>query len=105
MAEAAPNDGVVITFARSAAFDLDAIKRAAYRFSDRVSVEITEADSGYTCILRKLRLESDLDPKRLEGEFRNEVLDQELRLQVAAETADYRNLVLSLAFSKTPLGQ
>jgi len=41
----------------------------------------------------------------LAGEFRNETLDQDLRLKIAAETEGYRNLILSLAFSKTPLGQ
>jgi His-Xaa-Ser system protein HxsD len=104
MMEQTPSEGVTVAFARTAAFDVEAIKRAAYRFSDRVSVEIAETEAEQVCTLRKLTPDAKLDVQALVGEFRNEVLDQDLRMKIAAETADYRNLVLSLAFSKTPLG-
>lgn len=105
MAEQASSAGVAVTFALSAAFDPEALKRAAYRFSDRISVEITRTETEQVCLLRKVRREVDFDLEQLANEFRNEVLDQDLRLKIAAETEGYRNLILSLAFSKTPLGQ
>jgi His-Xaa-Ser system protein HxsD len=105
MAEQAPYVGVTVTFAREASYDVEAIKRAAYRFSDRISVEIAETADNQVCTLRALNGDTALNLEALAGEFRNEVLDQDLRIKIAAETADYRNLILSLAFSKTPLGQ
>lgn len=97
--------GVTVRFAREANYDAEAIKRAAYRFSDRMSVEITSEAGEFICQLRALRPDTTESLEALASEFRNEVLDQDLRLKVAAETESYRNLILSLAFSKTPLGQ
>lgn len=97
--------GVTVTFASEASFQIEAIKRAAYRFSDRISVEITDSDEGTHCYLKPLQTKNPIDLNQLAGEFRNETLDQDLRLRIAAETEGYRNLILSLAFSKTPLGQ
>ena len=105
MADHVEDAGVTVTFAPEAKFDAEAIKRAAYRFSDRVSVQIEDGPSGISCRLRPLRANVALDLNELAGEFRNEVLDQDLRLKVAAETEQYRNLILALAFSKTPLSQ
>jgi His-Xaa-Ser system protein HxsD len=97
--------GVTVTFAPEASFDVEAIKRAAYRFSDRVSVEINNSAEGVACRLRPLNLKPPDNLDQLASEFRNEVLDQDLRLKIGVETEGYRNLILSLAFSKTPLGQ
>jgi len=97
--------GVIVLFAREANFDVEAIKRAAYRFSDRVSAEITGDAGEYACQLRLLKPAGTESLEGLANDFRNEVLDQDLRLKIAAETEGYRNLILSLAFSKTPLGQ
>lgn len=97
--------GVKVLFAREANFDVEAIKRAAYRFSDRVSAEITGDADEYACQLRWLKPTEAESLEGLANDFRNEVLDQDLRLKIAAETEGYRNLILSLAFSKTPLGQ
>jgi His-Xaa-Ser system protein HxsD len=94
-------DGLIaINFARDV-FDIEAIKRAAYRFSDRVTIEIVPEGERFLCILNP---NSDvLDRSRLEREFRNEVLDQDLRIRIGKETEPVRNLILSLAFSRTGL--
>lgn len=97
--------GVTVTFAREAKYDVEAVKRAAYRFSDRLAVEIASSTGEHTCQLRALKSDATVSIEELSDEFRNEVLDQDLRLKIAAETEGYRNLILSLAFSKTPLGQ
>ena len=86
-----------------AGHSLDAVQRAAYRFSDRMSCEITETDSSIEVLLRIVEEDGDLDS--LLGDFRNEVLDQVLRERIRAETSDVRNLVLALAFSKTGLAE
>lgn len=105
MTDHVENVGVNVVFAPEVSFDIEAIKRAAYRFSDRISVEITESPSGVQCRLRRLNSKIAQTLDDIAGEFRNEVLDQDLRLKIAAETESYRNLILSLAFSKTPLSQ
>jgi His-Xaa-Ser system protein HxsD len=105
MTDHASDVGAKVLFAPEASFHIEAIKRAAYRFSDRVSVEITEGVEGVQCHLRPLHSKTPINLDDVAGEFRNEVLDQDLRLKIAAETENYRNLILSLAFSKTPLSQ
>lgn len=97
--------GVTVTFAPQAAFDIEAVKRAAYRFSDRISVEFKESADGIACQLRGITSFGPLNLSDVAADFRNEVLDQDLRIKIAAETEAYRNLILSLAFSKTPLSQ
>ncbi|HVW46638.1 MAG TPA: His-Xaa-Ser system protein HxsD [Solirubrobacterales bacterium] len=84
-----------------AGHSVDAVQRAAYRLSDRLACEIRSPDGVIEARLSLLD-ESD-DPDRLVAEFRNEVLDQVLRERIRAETADVRNLVLALAFSRTGL--
>lgn len=104
MADRVTTMGVTVSFAPSL-YDIEAVKRAAYRFSDRISVQITQDADGTHCALLPLRCDGGLDLQMLEGQFRNEVLDQDLRSKIAAETEGYRNLILSLAFSKTSLNQ
>lgn len=92
---------------RSLSFDastasVDAVQRAAYRLSDRLSCDIDLADDGAIEVTIH-PAEADVDLDALLGEFRNEVLDQVLRERIRDETSDVRNLVLALAFSKTGL--
>jgi His-Xaa-Ser system protein HxsD len=105
MSDHATDVGVDVAFSPEASFEIEAIKRAAYRFSDRVSVEITEGPTGLRCRLRPLQCKAPGNLNDIAQEFRNEALDQDLRLKISRETEGYRNLILSLAFSKTPLGQ
>jgi His-Xaa-Ser system protein HxsD len=90
----------VLSFDR-AGYSVDSVQRAAYRFSDRLSCEISTSDASIEVRATALE-ESDLTDA-VAAEFRNEVLDQVLRERVRAETADVRNLVLALAFSRTGL--
>jgi His-Xaa-Ser system protein HxsD len=91
----------VISFDRTG-HSVDAIQRAAYRFSDRLSCEITATADGPIDVRASL-LDEQADADSLIADFRNEVLDQVLRERIRAETGDVRNLVLALAFSRTGL--
>jgi His-Xaa-Ser system protein HxsD len=93
---------VTVSFPREA-FDIEAIKRAAYRFSDRISVEFEIGERTIECTLHALTPPENGICETLSNEFRTEVLDQDLRIKVGAETESVRNLILSLAFSKTGL--
>jgi His-Xaa-Ser system protein HxsD len=83
-------------------YRIKAIQKAAYRFAGKcyVSVETIAPGQARAVLRPKERL---VDPAQLEGEFRNEVLDQELREQIAEETMPVRNLLLAQAFSSLTL--
>jgi His-Xaa-Ser system protein HxsD len=85
----------------SSTASLDAIQRAVYRLSDRLSCDVVAADTRVEVVVHPADPDADLEP--LIGDLRNEVLDQTLRERVREETSDVRNLVLALAFSRTGL--
>jgi His-Xaa-Ser system protein HxsD len=89
-----------LSFDRSAA-SLDAVQRAVYRLSDRLSCDVSAKDDTTEVVVHPS--DPDADIATLLSDLRNEVLDQALRERVRAETSDVRNLVLALAFSKTGL--
>jgi len=82
----------------SRVYRLNAVKKAAYRLGGRATSQITVLpQGGIQVILTPLRgLSEDAN---LEAEFREEVLDQELREQIGEETAQLRNILLAQAFS------
>jgi His-Xaa-Ser system protein HxsD len=84
-----------------AAHSVDAVQRAAYRFSDRCVTDVHVNETTITCIVG-VRDRTTAD-EGLEFDFRNEVLDQTLRARIRTETEAVRNLILSVAFSKTDL--
>lgn len=84
----------------SSVFGHEVIKRAMYRFADRCSCEIA---SGEKCTVVTVYPNDSENPKQLEADIRNEVLDQDLRSSIARETQHVRNLILANAFSKTNL--
>lgn len=91
---------VTVRFPR-ALFDAEAAKRAAYQLSDMLAAEIEIDDEQLCC--RLIPLNADANIAALEAQFRNAVLDHDLRIRIGKETEPVRNLVLSLAFSRTGL--
>lgn len=91
----------VLEFDR-AVYSVEAAQAAAYRFIDRLTVVISTTEVTIQC-------EVDAVPGRpadmpaLLSDFKRELLDQQLRHRLRAETQDVRNLILSLAFSQTGL--
>lgn len=90
----------VLSFDR-AGYSIDAVQRAAYRLSDRLSCVVSATDVSIEVRATILDEEADMDSTL--AEFRTEALDQVLRERIRDETADVRNLVLALAFSRTGL--
>jgi His-Xaa-Ser system protein HxsD len=80
-------------------YTLNAVKKAAYRFSDRFAVDIRVTPEQIIC---DLTFPPDLgERERVStiGEFRKELLDQDLRESIGRETETMRNAILSIAFS------
>jgi His-Xaa-Ser system protein HxsD len=84
-----------------ATVDLDALQRAAYAVADAMSVDITVSGDRFICTMYPR--DHGADPSVLAHRMRTEVVDQTLRLRIAAETEPLRNLIFALAFSKTGL--
>jgi His-Xaa-Ser system protein HxsD len=81
---------------------VDAIQRAIYKLSDRLSGDLCTNGAEHTCTLY-LATEREDEVDTLLADFRNEVLDETLRERIREETREVRNLILALAFSNTGL--
>lgn len=84
-------------------FSPDAVKRAAYRFTDRASFGFERVNGQLRCTLLFAPSVSAGEAEAISNDFRIEVLDQELRSTIAAETEPVRNAILAYAFSRTGL--
>ncbi len=91
-----------VVFAKSF-FGVVALKKAAYRYADKFSVDFAESDNSFTCTLTFSPQKSAETIEQLVGEFKKEVVDQDLRASISVETEGVRNLILAHAFSKTSL--
>ena len=84
-------------------FSLESVKRAAYKFTDSFYFDFSITNSDIICkIESKTAVAEDVFATTIQ-EFRNEVLDQDLRESISKETSDIRNVILSYVFSKTSL--
>ena len=83
------------------AFSIEAAKRAAYSLMERATTVFQEGGDGLSVVLSPLDSHSDLD--LLERDFRRELLDQDLRINLEARTEPIRTAILGLAFSRTGL--
>lgn len=86
----------VIKFAADV-HSLDAVKRAAYALMARTTVSIETSDSELRCTLE---VPAGENLESLVRDFRREVLDQDLRIEIEAKTEPLRNMILGLAFSR-----
>ena len=91
---------VEITFDQ-ATVGLDALQRAAYAVANLMTVDIATSGGRYVCKL--FPREPAADAHELAHRMRAEVIDQTLRIRIAAETEPLRNLIFALAFSQTGL--
>jgi His-Xaa-Ser system protein HxsD len=84
-------------------YGLETIKKAAYRFSDVLSVDIIPRALDIECVLHFRLGQTDDEAETIIAAFKNEVLDQDLRATIAKETEGVRNAILAYALSKTGL--
>lgn len=84
-------------------FRLDSIKKVAYRFSGRCSFDFQIDGTTVICKFLFARPQTEDNLAVFELNFRNELLDQDLRERIAEETAPLRNAILAYAFSNSGL--
>lgn len=82
-------------------YRLEAVQKAAYRFIDRLTVLISQPPGLIVCDIEPVKSEALLEP--ILADFKRELLDQQLRLQIKEETEPVRNLILAYAFSRSGL--
>ena len=85
----------------SRVFTLPAIKKAAYKYLDSFVCDISILDNEVRCLLSFTTSISEEACAQLVDDFKKEVLDQDLREKLKAETEPIRNLILAHAFSRT----
>jgi His-Xaa-Ser system protein HxsD len=86
----------------SSIYNIDTIKRAAYRFTGQLAFNFLSEKDTIVCQIMPLSADT-ADTEAVINEFKNEVLDQDLRRSIADETANVRNVILAHVFSKTGL--
>jgi His-Xaa-Ser system protein HxsD len=85
-------------------YGIEAIKKAAYKFADRASVIINPvSESTVSIVFNFAGKHAENDPDQVISDFCKELLDQDLRERIKAETEPLRNLILAQAFSRTSL--
>ena len=84
-------------------YSATALKKASYRFMDRLSTSIHDEAGSYRVEVQFPKDLSQESASHLLREFEKEVLDQDLREHIKKETESYRNLILAYTFSKTSL--
>ena len=85
-------------------YSIETIKKAAYRFSDVLSVDIVPRSNETECVLHFIPgSKGEEQAHQIAAAFKNEVLDQDLRSIISKETEAIRNAVLAFALSKTGL--
>ena len=77
---------------------IEAIKKAAYRLSNVMSVDIRLDGQIIICTLTPSDLQ-DHSSEELAHAFRTTVLDQDLRESIAEKTEPLRNAIMALAFA------
>jgi His-Xaa-Ser system protein HxsD len=83
-------------------YSLDAVSKTCYLFTDRCYLFISE-DTPTTLNIRFAPIRPDVDLNTLVGEFCNELLNQNLRHLITAETRTVRDLIVAQAFAEADL--
>ena len=94
----------IVTF-DSNVYSINAVKKAAYKFSKSFSILINIDNTNIHC---ELSFADDLTNDQCEQYvdlLKKEILDQDLREIISKETESVRNLILAHAFSKTDLSK
>jgi len=87
----------------SRVYTLDVVQRAAFRCTDLASFDFSVASDCEISVVITIKSSVALNPSDLCSRFQNELLDQQLRQTIAAETKIERDLILAYAFSNTKL--
>jgi His-Xaa-Ser system protein HxsD len=84
-------------------YSREALFRVCYLFTDRCYLFLTQEEGAPVIQVRFTRKGPDTDLNRMAGEFSNELINQKVRLDIAAETKTIRELIVAQAFAEADL--
>jgi His-Xaa-Ser system protein HxsD len=87
----------------TALYTLDALFRVCYLFTDRCYLFLSQGEGQAVIEVRFTRKSPESDLNEIAGEFSNELVNQKVRLDVAAETKGIRELIVAQAFAEADL--
>lgn len=96
------DDGLVVAV-NGDLYSREALFRVCYLFTDRCYLFLSQEDGSSIIHVRFTRKSLETDLSRLAGEFSNELINQKVRLDVAAETKAVRELIVAQAFAEADL--
>lgn len=96
------DDGLAVAV-NSDLYSREALFRVCYLFTDRCYLFLSQEEGSPVIHVRFTRKSPETDLSRLAGEFSNELVNQKVRLDVAAETKAIRELIVAQAFAEADL--
>ena len=94
------SSGAVVAEIDTSIYSLDGIFGACYKFTDNCYVFLSrDSDRGLIYAFFSPKDNND-NLRRVTGEFFNELIDQQLRRRLEAESADLRTLIVAQAFAE-----
>jgi His-Xaa-Ser system protein HxsD len=97
-------DGAIAVVIDTRVYRPSAVKKTAYRIADKCTVVIGSHDDHLLPVTLRFKPGiTEASAREAARAFFQELLDQELREQIAEESNDVRTLILAHAFSKADL--
>jgi His-Xaa-Ser system protein HxsD len=100
--QALADDSLVVAV-NSDLYSREALFRVCYLFTDRCYLFLVQDENAPVIQVRFTRKGPDTDLNEMAGEFSNELINQKVRLDIAAETKAIRELIVAQAFAEADL--
>ena len=84
-------------------YSLDALFRTCYVFTDKCYLFLEPEEAPVRVRVRFSKKSESSDLRRVTGDFCNELINQRLRRDIAAETRAIRELIVAQAFAEADL--
>jgi His-Xaa-Ser system protein HxsD len=81
----------------------EALFRVCYSFTDRCYLFLDHEEAPAIVKVHFAKRATGCDPAIIAGEFSNELINQKVRLDIAAETRPIRELIVAQAFAEADL--
>lgn len=96
-------DDSLVVAVNSNIYSREALFRVCYLFTDRCYLFLVQEENSSVVQVRFTRKGHDTDLNEIAGEFSNELINQKVRMEVAAETKAIRELIVAQAFAEADL--
>jgi len=94
-----PDKARIVTQIDESVFCQEAVERAVYWFTGRFRVDIRRAEPGRLVVIFDPKV-NDVPTTDVASEFRDALIDAQVRVRIAHETAPIRNLIVAKAFAE-----